>query len=290
MVRELGSGVSRLGSLVRFSHTIFALPFAVSGVLYAVHRTEVWPSVGVWAWVLVAMVGARTAAMAFNRLADHRFDAANPRTRDRELPRGAVSRGQAWGVTVVGAGLLVLAAWRLNPLCFALSPVALAVVLAYSYTKRFTWASHFVLGVGLGIAPVGAWLALTGAFDLAIVMLGLSVLFWIAGLDILYALQDERFDREHGLHSVPETFGKANALRLSLASHVISTGLLAGVGLLMQVSPWYWFGLAGCASILVAEHVVVRSSHPRKIQIAFFDMNGLFSVVHLIAVSLGVFL
>lgn len=287
---DLGTGVHRLGRLVRFSHTIFALPFAAAGVLYAAHNKGAWPPLSTWFWVLAAMAGARTAAMAFNRLADSRIDAANPRTRDREIPSGKVSLFQAGAITAAGAALLVLASWRLNPLCLKLSPLALFVILFYSYTKCFTWSSHFVLGLGLGVAPLGGWLAVTGAWNWGIAALSAAVLCWIAGLDILYALQDEAFDREHGLHSVPQHFGKAVALRLSLACHVSCVLALALVGTSMGVSPWYWLGLGFCAGILVVEQTVVRSKHPRRIQIAFFDMNGLFSLAHLAAVLMGVFL
>ncbi|HXV75948.1 MAG TPA: UbiA-like polyprenyltransferase, partial [Candidatus Polarisedimenticolaceae bacterium] len=191
--------------MVRFSHSIFALPFALAGAALAASRCGIEPrQVG---WIVVAMVGARNAAMGFNRLVDHRWDAANPRTIGRELPRGVIGRPAVWGLTVSLAAVFVLASFMLNPLCGLLSPVALAVVLGYSYTKRFTWASHLVLGLALAMAPVGGWLAVCGRFSTAAWALGGAVVSWVAGFDVIYACQDVEFDRGSGLFSMPARFG-----------------------------------------------------------------------------------
>jgi len=279
-----------LGRLVSLPHTVFALPFAFAGVLLAWNAYR--PSLG-WGtlfWVMVAMVAARTAAMAFNRLADRRIDAANPRTRNRELPRGAVSVASVVIMVFVSSALFLLAAGMLNRLCLQLAPVALAVILAYSYTKRFTWGSHFVLGVGLGIAPVGGWVAVTGALDAAPCLLGLAVMTWIAGMDMIYALQDEVFDRAQALHSIPARFGRAGALRIAMASHLVTVVALALLFLLLDLSPAYLLGVGVCGLILVHEHRVVHGHGLKRIQFAFFDMNGLFSLAYFAAVVAGVFL
>ena len=276
--------------LVRFSHSIFALPFAFAGVILAWHRHR--PALGweVLLWVAVAMVGARTAAMAFNRVTDRRIDAENPRTRNREIPRGAVSPAGAMLLTVAAAAVFVFAAWRLNPLAFALSPVALAVVLGYSFTKRFTWGSHFFLGLGLGIAPVGGWVAVTGSLEGDPFLLSLAVLSWIAGADILYALQDVDFDRDTGLHSVPARFGPHRALALSAACHVVTVTALVVLGLRFDLSPAFYVGVAVAAALLAYEQRLVRPGDLRRLNFAFFDMNGLFSLTCLAAVAAGVYL
>ena len=265
------------GELVRFSHTVFALPFALIAALAAAGGL---PAPGVLGWIVVAMVGARTAAMAFNRLADHAIDAANPRTAGRPLPTGRLSRGFAWGLVVVGGAALVGAAWRLNPLCLALSPLALVWVLGYSYSKRFLALSHLWLGVGLGIAPVGAWLAVRGSFALPPIVLALAVTCWVAGFDVLYALQDEAFDRERGLFSVPARFGTVGALWFSGALHVAT---LVGLAALPFVYPqglgvFYWVGVAGCAALLAYQHAIVKPGDLSRLNAAFFTANGVLAV------------
>jgi 4-hydroxybenzoate polyprenyltransferase len=264
---------------------VFALPFAVRGVVFAYHAHATPWRAATWLWVVAAMVGARTAAMGFNRLVDHGLDALNPRTRNRELPRGEVSRAAAWVLTVLSAALFVFAASRLNPLCFALSPVALAIVLFYSLTKRFSWGSHFVLGLGLGIAPVGGWLAVTGRLEPAPFLIAAGVLTWIAGMDILYALQDETFDRDHGLHSVPVRFGRAGALRLAAVSHAAAVLLFGAVPVMLGLSPWYFAGLAAGAAVLVQAHRIARGNAPLA-----FDLNALFGICYLAAALAGVWL
>jgi 4-hydroxybenzoate polyprenyltransferase len=233
------------------------------------------------------MVGARTAAMGFNRLADRKFDALNPRTKGWELPRGAVKIWEAGALTATASLVFVLAAYQLNWICFVLSPAALAIIFFYSLTKRFTWTSHLFLGLALAIAPVGAWLAVsTPPFELrelaVPVFLGLGVIFWLAGFDIIYSLQDREFDRSHGLYSMPVRFGVAGALRFSSFFHVLTVGCLAMVGWVAEMGFIYWIGFAGVAAVLFWEHRIVTPTDLTRINRAFFDLNAY--------VSLGYFL
>ena len=263
--------------MIKFEHTLFALPFAFMGMMLA---AEGWPSWTTLGWIVVAMVGARSAAMAFNRWADRRFDAANPRTADRALPAGEVSAGFVIGFTMASCGLLILAAWQLNPLALALSPVALFVLLGYSFTKRFTSLSHLVLGLALGGAPLGAWIAVRGDLSPTPVMLAMAVLCWVAGFDVLYALQDMDFDRRSGLHSIPVRFGEKGALVISAALHLTMIVLLA---LLPRTYPpglgvSYWIGVAGCLALLVYQHWIVRPGDLTRLNAAFFQANGVLSI------------
>ena len=266
------------GRMIKFSHSIFALPFALSGAALAASQTGIGAAqIG---WIVVAMVGARSAAMGFNRLVDRHIDAANPRTRNRELPRGAVS---PWTVTLFvlfSAALLVLAAHQLNPLCLYLSPLVLAVLLFYSLTKRFTWVSHLVLGLSLGGAPLGAWIAVTGRIDLAPILLTLAVLSWVAGFDIIYACQDYEFDKETGLHSIPVRFGIADALHIARFLHVLAVALWLVVGQVMELSPIYFVGVAVVAGLLVYEHRLVGADDISKVGMAFQTVNSIISVVY----------
>jgi 4-hydroxybenzoate polyprenyltransferase len=234
------------------------------------------------------MIGARTAAMGFNRLADREFDALNPRTEAWELPRGAVKVWEAIVLTVVMSLVFVYAAYQLSWLCFLLSPVALAIVFFYSLTKRFTWASHLFLGVALAIAPVGAWLAVAGSavrFDeLATpISLGLAVLFWLAGFDVIYSLQDRDFDRQQGLHSIPVRFGVKAALHLSSCFHVMTVLFLAAVGLASELGLIYWIGFAAVAGVLFFEHRIVTATDLSRINRAFFDFNAYVSMAYFVA-------
>jgi 4-hydroxybenzoate polyprenyltransferase len=263
------------GRMIRFSHSVFALPFALSSAVIAAGSGISWRQV---AWILVAMVGARSAAMGFNRLADQRLDARNPRTAGRELPRGAISRGEVWVFVAASAATLVVAAAMLNPLCLALSPVALLVVFGYSYTKRFTALSHLFLGLALAVAPMGAWLAIRGRFEAPPVVLGLAVLFWVAGFDTIYAGQDEVFDRAEGLHSLPARLGTRRALALARLFHVIAVALLAAVYALAPLHPVYLVGVAAVAGLLIYEHSLVRADDLSRIDAAFFTVNGWISV------------
>ena len=231
----------------------------------------------------MAMVGARSAAMGFNRLADHEIDARNPRTAGRELPRGVLRRGEVWTFVILSAAALVGAAAMLNPLCLMLSPVALAIVFGYSYTKRFTALSHVFLGLALAIAPLGAWLAIRGELAAAPVVLGLAVLCWVAGFDTIYACQDVAFDRASGLHSLPARLGVARALTAARVLHGAAVALLAAVYALVPLHPVYLVGVAGVAALLVYEHSLVRADDLSRVDAAFFAVNGWISVGYLAA-------
>lgn len=268
--------ISLLLEMIKFSHTVFALPFALMGMVLAARGLPAPSTLG---WILVAMVSVRTAAMAWNRIADRKIDARNPRTADRHLPAGTVSLSDAWLLTLGGAGLLLLAAWRLNPLCLRLAPLALAVVFTYPYTKRFTWTCHYVLGLALAAAPLGAWIAVTGAWSWKIVPLALAVLVWVAGFDILYALQDLAFDRAQGLYSLPRRVGKGRALRLAARLHGFLLVLLLVQIPVFDLGIWYLAGLVASAGLLLYEHALVTPYDLSRMDAAFFTMNGVISIV-----------
>lgn len=268
--------------MIKFEHSVFALPFAMTGAMLARQPTG-WPSWRQLFWLVVAMVGARSAAMAFNRIADVKFDAMNPRTQSRALPRGELSVRFTAAFTLVSCALLVLAAWELNPLAFKLSPVAIAMVLGYSYTKRFTLLSHFVLGFCLGMSPIAAWIALRGDLSAAVLLLGAAVTLWVAGFDIIYACQDVEFDHRLGLHSIPKEFGIAAALYTSGALHAGMLVLL-GVVAWMQNLGWIAFGgLVVVAVLLAYEHSIVKPSDLSRINAAFFTINGYISILFFLA-------
>jgi len=280
-VQNLKSKIVNYGKLIRFSHTVFALPFALASVTLA---STLYPvTLRTLLWILVAMVGARSAAMGFNRLADRKLDALNPRTRGWEMPQEKVKIWEAALLTTLAALLFIYAAYRLNRLCFILSPVALAVIFFYSLTKRFTWASHLFLGLALSLAPMGTWLAVTGtphylAELLTPLLLSLAVLFWLAGFDTIYSLQDYDFDRSHGLHSIPVRFGVVWGLRLSSLFHLLTVLFLVLVGLSARLEVIYWVGMAVVSGILVWEHRLVRPDDLSRINRAFFDFNAYVSV------------
>ncbi len=275
--------------MIKFEHTLFALPFALMGMMLAAGGWPAWRVVG---WILVAMVGARSAAMGFNRLVDRRIDAENPRTAARALPAGLVTPGFVTLFVAASLALLLLAAWRLNPLCVKLVVVAIPVLLGYSYTKRFTWASHLVLGLALGGAPIGAWIAVTGRLAPTPFVLAAAVITWVAGFDVLYALQDERFDRERGLHSVPARFGTLGALWISGALHVATLALLAALAWIYPpgLGAFYGAGLAGCAVLLAYQHAIVRPGDLSRLDAAFFTANGLLSLALFAATALDLLL
>jgi 4-hydroxybenzoate polyprenyltransferase len=263
------------GRMIKFSHTVFALPFALMGAWLAARGV---PSAETAGWIVAAMVGARSAAMGMNRLADRHIDALNPRTRERALPRGDISPQATRLFIVAAVALLELAAWRLNPLCLQLSPIALAVLFGYSYSKRFTVFSHLILGVALGLAPLGAWIAVTGRFDPAIVVLGLGVVCWVAGFDTIYALQDLNFDRHAGLRSLPARFGVRPALWIARLLHFAAFCCFAFVERLFHLGPAYDLGLFLVAGLMVYEHTLVRGGRLVHIERAFFTLNGYISV------------
>lgn len=280
------SKMRSFAGLVRFSHTIFALPFAFASLTLAGPAHPPTPKAVFW--ILVAMVGARSAAMGFNRLVDRKFDAQNPRTKNWELPQGAVKIWEAIALVIAASAIFVYAAYRLNFVCFALSPVALAIVFFYSLTKRFTWASHLFLGLALSLAPMGAWLAVADSpIDLGELVipffLGLSVVCWLAGFDIIYSLQDREFDKTQGLHSIPVRFGVAGALRLSSFSHVCTAVFLALVGLAAGLGIIYWIGWGAISVILYWEHRIVRPGDLSRINRAFFDFNAYVSIGYFLA-------
>jgi 4-hydroxybenzoate polyprenyltransferase len=260
---------------IKFEHTIFALPFALMGLVYA---AEGVPDARTLGWILVAMVGARTAAMAFNRIADRTIDALNPRTRQRALPAGLLTVRQMATLMAGAIVAFVYAAWQLNWLCFWLSPVALAIILGYSYSKRFTPLSHYWLGLSLGIAPSATWIAVRGTLELPPILLTLAVALWVAGFDILYSLQDYEFDKQYGLRSLPETLGKAQAIAVSRLSHLLCIGLFALAGYTLQVGWLYYVGVAFAALMLAYEQSLVKPDDLSKIDLAFFTMNGYVSI------------
>jgi 4-hydroxybenzoate polyprenyltransferase len=266
------------GRMIRFSHSVFALPFALASAVLAAQGGGVRAAqLGL---IVVAMVAARSAAMGFNRLVDHAIDARNPRTAGRELPRGVLSPRQVGAFVALSTAVFVVAAALLNPLCLALSPVALAIVLGYSYTKRFTAGSHLVLGLSLAVAPVGAWLAIRGRFDAAPLALGLAVLLWVAGFDTIYACQDVEFDRREGLHSLPVLLGVPRALTLARVMHVAAVLLLGAVAWLAPLAWPYLAGVAAVAALLAWEHTLVRADDLSRVMQAF-NLNGWVSLVYL---------
>jgi 4-hydroxybenzoate polyprenyltransferase len=267
--------------MIKFEHSIFALPFALTGALLAVRhyglRTgEAWSKIG---WIIVAMVGARSAAMAFNRLIDAPIDARNPRTRMRHLPAGVLSPGFTWGFVAVSALVFVFAAGELNPLCFHLAPVALAIVFFYSFTKRFTSFSHLVLGFALGIAPAAAWIAIGGALDARILWLTAAVTFWTAGFDVIYACQDYEFDSVEGLFSLPRRLGIAGALRVARLLHVLMIACLLALVYSLHLGALSLAGVAAVTALLVYEHSLVKADDLSRVDAAFFTMNGYVSML-----------
>jgi len=269
------SKIAVILQMIKFEHTVFALPFALTSMVIA---AKGMPDLRVFAWILVAMVGARSAAMAFNRMADLRYDKLNPRTSDRALPAGILTLMEVWMFTLASAGVFALAAWMLNPLAFALSPVALLIIFGYSYTKRFTNLSHLILGLALGIAPVGAWIAVTGRIDLAPIVLSAAVMFWTAGFDIIYALQDMEFDARMGLFSIPKALGPGKGLLVSRAFHVVTVALLAGFGAVLGLGTVYYVGVAFVMCLLAYEQSLVSPSDFSRADVAFFNINGFVSI------------
>lgn len=268
--------IDEAADLVVFKHSVFALPFALMALITA--SGDGWPTLWTWCWVVVAMVAARTAAMSFNRLADHALDASNPRTSGRALPAGRIGRGAAWVVTIGAAAVFVGAAGALNRTCLLLSLPTLAVLLGYSYGKRFTPAVHLWLGVALGLAPIGAWIAATGSVGRPAVVLGVAVTLWVAGFDTIYSLQDEAFDRAHGLRSLPAALGPGRALGLSRIFHLLALAGFAAFAFAAGGGPYRWSAVAAAGVLLVWQHRLVGSGDLERIDAAFFTANGLLSV------------
>jgi 4-hydroxybenzoate polyprenyltransferase len=268
--------------MIKWEHSIFALPFALTGAMLAAHG---WPAARPLGWIIVCMVTARSAAMAFNRWADAELDAANPRTRIRAIPAGLLTRGFAAGFTLVMAALFVFGAAQLNRLTLLLSPVVLAVLFFYSYTKRFTRWSHLFLGLALGVAPAGAWIAIRGSLDPRILVLTAAVLFWVAGFDVLYACQDEAHDRSVGLRSVPAALGTTTAFHIARAMHFTMLALLVWVVVLFHLGAIALVGLAAVAGMLLWEHLIVSPTDLSRLNAAFFTMNGVISVIFFVFIA-----
>ncbi len=262
-------------NMIKFPHTVFALPFALMGALLAAKGL---PPADKLFWIVVAMVGARTAAMTFNRIVDTDLDARNPRTDNREMPKGIVTNKQAAIMVLVSIALFEWAAFSLNRLCFLLSPVALLVILGYSFTKRFTKYSHLVLGLSLALAPIGAWIAVRGSVSLPIVILGMAVLFWVAGFDILYGIQDIEFDKGTGLYSIPRYFGVRTSLIIARIFHLLTFGILFLVYFLLGLGGYYLIGLFVVGALLIYEHSIISEKDLSRLNMAFFNMNGYISV------------
>src|SRR5580700_6528632 len=268
--------------MIKFEHSVFALPFALVGALLAARAGGGLPTWRQILWIIVAMVGARSAAMTMNRIADLRYDARNPRTANRALPKGELSVGFAWVFTLIASALLIIAARQLNPLALKLSPVALAILFFYSYTKRFTNWSHLFLGFALGISPAAAWIAITGGLDWRMLILCAAVTLWVGGFDVLYACQDIDFDRQAGLFSVPKRFGIANALLIARVMHMGVVVLLSWLAFSFAL-PWpAWAGIAVVAALLGYEHSLVKADDLSKLDAAFFTMNGYISMSFLL--------
>src|SRR3954470_10279516 len=282
------SSIKKYLSLVKFSHTIFAMPFALIGFFLAmvklsptwnltettvwsprIHVAATWSLFNTFILVIICMVTARSAAMAFNRYLDSHFDAQNPRTAIREIPAGIISKENALRFVIINSLLFVIATFFINRICFYLSPVALFVILFYSYTKRFTALCHLVLGLGLSLAPIGAYLAVTGRFDLLPVLFSFAVIFWVSGFDIIYALQDVEFDRSQQLHSIPAALGKKNALRVSELLHFLSAACVIAAGLYGHFHWIYWLGIAVFVGMLIYQHSIVKPDDLRKVNLAF---------------------
>ena len=311
-------------SLIRFSHTIFAMPFAFVGFFIGLNKFSSFAAftiipgwhtsvlsaaatgslveqlyAGANPWfviskyfllVILCMVFARSAAMAFNRWLDAKYDAANPRTAVREIPAGVIKPQNAMLFIIISCLLFIITTFFINRLCFYLSPLALFVVLFYSYTKRFTALCHLVLGLGLSLAPIGAYIAVTGVFNMLPLLFSFAVLFWVSGFDIIYALQDEEFDRQQQLHSIPAALGKTKALRVSQLLHLLAAISIIAAGLYGQFGVWYWCGAAVFAGLLVYQHSLVKPADLSKVNIAFFTLNGIASIVFAAFVILDSFL
>ncbi|MCS1409118.1 MAG: 4-hydroxybenzoate solanesyltransferase [Verrucomicrobia subdivision 3 bacterium] len=282
MLTALTTTLRNWAEMTKFSHTIFVLPFAIASMVVAAKSERGWPGWRLFSLIILAMVTARTCAMTFNRIADRRFDAMNPRTKNRHLVTGKVSLSSAVTLLSLSAAGFLVTCWFINPICFALSPIALVLVCFYSITKRFTDFTHVYLGVALGLAPLGAWLAVEGSLTLAPVILSLAVVFWLIGFDIIYATQDYDFDRTHEIHSIIVRWGIKNALQAAFISHLIMLLLLVLFGLILSFRFAYFIGLAVIVISLLFEHWLARKRSLKWINFAFFRLNALISIVFLV--------
>jgi 4-hydroxybenzoate polyprenyltransferase len=279
----MASRIKTVLEMIKFEHSVFALPFALTGALLAARWTRHgWPSLRQILWIIVAMVAARSAAMTMNRIVDLRYDRENPRTQQRALPTGALTLQFAWFFTLAAVAAFFLAAWQLNSLALELAPLAIAILFFYSFTKRFTNWSHLFLGFALGISPAAAWIAVTGGLDLRMLILCAAVALWVGGFDVLYACQDIEYDQRAGLYSVPKRFGIAKALRIARGMHIAVVALLAWLAFSFNL-PWpAWAGIAVVASLLGYEHSLVKADDLSKLDAAFFAVNGYISMLFLL--------
>lgn len=266
--------IKTFAEMIKFEHTIFALPFAYLGAFLAYKKV---PTAGQVFWITMAMVGARTAAMALNRLIDRHLDAGNPRTANRALPKGLLSIGETLLYIVLSFALLLVSAAQLNPLCVKLMPVAVFFLVFYSYTKRFTWACHLVLGITDGLAPLGGWIAITGKFSWEAIFLFIAVSTWIGGFDVIYACQDYEFDKNNGLHSIPVRFGMRNGLIISGLLHLLTVLFFVLLGINLQLGLFYWTGLLVSVFVLIYEHTLVKPNDLSRMNAAFFNLNSVIS-------------
>src|SRR3990167_1754583 len=257
--------------LIKFSHSVFALPFAFTSALIAANGIPTFSQIF---WITVAMVGGRTGAMGMNRIIDKNIDALNPRTKNRELPRGVIKTWEASIFTAFAFAILLIAAYMLNPLCLKVSPLVLLVLFTYSYTKRFTWLSHIVLGTALSLAPLGAWIAIKGTFDFQILPLCFAVMFWVAGFDVFYAMQDIDFDKKHCLYSIPSAFGIKTSLWIARLFHLITIAMLLGLIPIFNLGVFYLFGVLIASALMLYEHSLVKHADLSRLDMAFFNMNG----------------
>lgn len=267
--------IAILLEMIKFEHTVFALPFAFMGAFLAARGV---PAVAIFGWVILAMVGARTCAMGFNRIVDRRFDAANPRTADRALPAATAHLWEAWTMVVMSGALFFFACYNLNRLTLILAPFALSLTLIYSLTKRFTWLCHVVLGLALAFSPLGGWVAVNGSLLHYPFVLSAGVLFWVAGFDTVYACLDADFDRKAGLYSLPARFGRQNAFRLAVFFHVLAIGLFLATGIVAQLNYFFYIGIVFTGAALFYQHLVVNPRDLSRIQLSFFTLNGLISL------------
>lgn len=283
--RKLLRQLANFVELVKFEHTIFALPYVYGGAFLAARGFPGWHD---FFWITMAMVGARTAAMTLNRLIDRAIDAANPRTKNRSIPAGRVTVGQAWWYAILSFALLFWSAWQLNPLCVKLLPIAVLVLVVYSYTKRFTWFCHLVLGIADSAAPLGAWIAVTATVPADALILAAMVALWIGGFDIIYALPDREFDLKEGLHSIPVRFGPEKGLWISRAWHLLTVFLGLVLYYRMHLGPFFLAGIIATAILLAYEHSLVSPRDLSRLNMAFFNVNGIISIIFFVSVLLDV--